>query len=197
MPRCYAWLPIVGETGNSRRQHGIGSTLPPARPPTPPRRISRAIWSAIDRTAPLPRRRQTKTGENYFDESGEYLSDAPRPLPKLEMARRNQAGHHELQAPIGQIGQALYAGIGYGRVWGPQPVALVGTQLAGAVIGVKGTVLNAGSRSISLQYRRRAKGGTFVVNTEMQSSGAREPRSAAQRRHQPIDHRAQYGCWRM
>lgn len=27
MPRCYAWLPIVGETGNSRRQHGIGSTL--------------------------------------------------------------------------------------------------------------------------------------------------------------------------
>ncbi|KUZ65274.1 plasmid replication initiator TrfA [Burkholderia ubonensis] len=27
MPRCYAWLPIVGETGNSHRQHGIGSTL--------------------------------------------------------------------------------------------------------------------------------------------------------------------------
>nr|WP_244361698.1 hypothetical protein [Burkholderia pseudomallei] len=54
------------------------------------------------------------------------------------MARRNQAGHHELQAPIGQTGQVLYAGIGYGRVWGPQPVALVGTQLAGAVIGVKG-----------------------------------------------------------
>ncbi|MBH9659219.1 hypothetical protein JAO05_29440, partial [Burkholderia pseudomallei] len=24
---CYAWLPIVGEAGNSRRQHGIGSTL--------------------------------------------------------------------------------------------------------------------------------------------------------------------------
>lgn len=27
MPRCYAWLPIVGETGNLRRQYGIGSTL--------------------------------------------------------------------------------------------------------------------------------------------------------------------------
>ena len=34
----------------------------------------------------------------------------------------------------------MYAGIDYGRVWGPQPVALVGTQLAGAVIGVKGSV---------------------------------------------------------
>ncbi len=119
--------------------------------------------------------------------------------PSLKWPDPKKSGRspRKLQAPIGQIGQALYAGIGYGRVWGPQPVALVGTQLAGAVIGVKGTVLNAGSRSISLQYRRRAKGGTFVVNTEMQSSGAREPRSAAQRRHQPIDHRAQYGCWRM
>lgn len=46
----------------------------------------------------------------------------------------------ELQAPIGQTGQALCAGLDYGRVWGPQPVALVGTQLAGAVIGVKGSV---------------------------------------------------------
>ena len=47
---------------------------------------------------------------------------------------------NELQAPIGQTGQAIYAGLDYGRVWGPQPVALVGTQLAGAVIGVKGSV---------------------------------------------------------
>jgi hemolysin activation/secretion protein len=47
---------------------------------------------------------------------------------------------NELQAPIGQTRQAVYAGIDYGRVWGPQPVALVGTQLAGAVIGVKGSV---------------------------------------------------------
>ncbi|MEB5488695.1 recombinase family protein, partial [Burkholderia pseudomallei] len=30
--RCYAWLPIVGEAGNSRRQHGIGSTLTDQRP---------------------------------------------------------------------------------------------------------------------------------------------------------------------
>ncbi|MBY4829253.1 ShlB/FhaC/HecB family hemolysin secretion/activation protein [Burkholderia dolosa] len=47
---------------------------------------------------------------------------------------------NELQAPIGQTGQAVYAGLDYGHVWGPQPVALVGTQLAGAVIGVKGSL---------------------------------------------------------
>ncbi|HDR9255484.1 TPA: ShlB/FhaC/HecB family hemolysin secretion/activation protein [Burkholderia vietnamiensis] len=47
---------------------------------------------------------------------------------------------NELQMPIGQTGQAIYAGLDYGRVWGPQPIALVGTQLAGAVIGVKGSI---------------------------------------------------------
>ncbi|KVL30737.1 ShlB/FhaC/HecB family hemolysin secretion/activation protein [Burkholderia sp. MSMB1835] len=55
-------------------------------------------------------------------------------------AARGFYWRNELQAPIGQTGQAVYAGIDYGRVWGPQPVALVGTQLAGAVIGVKGSV---------------------------------------------------------
>lgn len=47
----------------------------------------------------------------------------------------------ELQAPIGQTGMAVYAGLDYGRVRGSQPVALVGTQLAGGVIGVKGSVM--------------------------------------------------------
>ncbi|PRH16871.1 ShlB/FhaC/HecB family hemolysin secretion/activation protein, partial [Burkholderia multivorans] len=55
-------------------------------------------------------------------------------------AARGFYWRNELQAPIGQTGQAVYTGIDYGRVWGPQPVALVGTQLAGAVIGVKGSV---------------------------------------------------------
>ncbi|KWN16944.1 hypothetical protein WT83_13855 [Burkholderia territorii] len=55
-------------------------------------------------------------------------------------AARGFYWRNELQAPIGQTGQAVYAGIDYGRVWGPQPVALVGTQLAGAVIGVKGSI---------------------------------------------------------
>ncbi|KWI86040.1 hypothetical protein WM11_30730 [Burkholderia ubonensis] len=55
-------------------------------------------------------------------------------------AARGFYWRNELQAPIDQTGQAVYAGIDYGRVWGPQPVALVGTQLAGAVIGVKGSV---------------------------------------------------------
>ncbi|KML48634.1 membrane protein [Burkholderia cepacia] len=55
-------------------------------------------------------------------------------------AARGLYWRNELQMPIGQTGQAVYAGLDYGRVWGPQPVVLVGTQLAGAVIGVKGSV---------------------------------------------------------
>jgi len=47
---------------------------------------------------------------------------------------------NELQAPLGSTGQALYAGLDYGRVYGPATAALVGTQLAGAVIGVRGGV---------------------------------------------------------
>ncbi|MEW6343975.1 MAG: ShlB/FhaC/HecB family hemolysin secretion/activation protein [Paraburkholderia sp.] len=45
---------------------------------------------------------------------------------------------NELQWPIGQTGQALYAGIDYGCVFGPNTTYLAGTQLAGAVIGVRG-----------------------------------------------------------
>ncbi|MGR8023364.1 ShlB/FhaC/HecB family hemolysin secretion/activation protein [Burkholderia cenocepacia] len=56
---------------------------------------------------------------------------------------------NELQMPIGQTGQAVYTGLDYGRVWGAQPIALVGTQLAGAVIGVKGSV---GTRFGSYAY---------------------------------------------
>ncbi|EDT42090.1 Polypeptide-transport-associated domain protein ShlB-type [Burkholderia ambifaria MEX-5] len=55
-------------------------------------------------------------------------------------AARGFYWRNELQMPIGQTGQAIYAGLDYGRVCGPQPVALVGTQLAGAVVGVKGSV---------------------------------------------------------
>jgi len=45
---------------------------------------------------------------------------------------------NELQALLGATGQSLYAGIDYGHVWGPSAAFLVGTQLAGAVIGVRG-----------------------------------------------------------
>ncbi|MCA8373058.1 ShlB/FhaC/HecB family hemolysin secretion/activation protein [Burkholderia multivorans] len=55
-------------------------------------------------------------------------------------ASRGFYWRNELQAPIGQTGMAIYGGLDYGRVWGPQPVVLVGTQLAGAVIGMKGSV---------------------------------------------------------
>ncbi|MFJ4294422.1 ShlB/FhaC/HecB family hemolysin secretion/activation protein [Cupriavidus sp. NPDC089707] len=45
---------------------------------------------------------------------------------------------NELQAPIAATGQAVYAGVDYGRVFGPSTVVLVGKQLAGAVIGLRG-----------------------------------------------------------
>jgi hemolysin activation/secretion protein len=42
--------------------------------------------------------------------------------------------------PLGQTGQTLYTGIDYGRVFGPNTAFLAGTQLAGAVIGLRGNV---------------------------------------------------------
>ncbi|MBN3757654.1 ShlB/FhaC/HecB family hemolysin secretion/activation protein [Paraburkholderia sp. Tr-20389] len=47
---------------------------------------------------------------------------------------------NELQWPIFQTGQTLYAGIDYGRVFGPNTAILAGTQLAGAVIGIRGGI---------------------------------------------------------
>lgn len=47
---------------------------------------------------------------------------------------------NELQAPLGASGQAAYIGLDYGRVYGPSTIAQVGTQLAGAAIGVRGGV---------------------------------------------------------
>ncbi|MFL6641965.1 MAG: ShlB/FhaC/HecB family hemolysin secretion/activation protein [Paraburkholderia graminis] len=47
---------------------------------------------------------------------------------------------NELQMPLGQTGQTLYTGIDYGHVFGPNTAFLAGTQLAGAVIGLRGSV---------------------------------------------------------
>nr|WP_236078487.1 ShlB/FhaC/HecB family hemolysin secretion/activation protein [Paraburkholderia domus] len=55
-------------------------------------------------------------------------------------AERGFYWRNELQVPIGQTGQSVYAGIDYGHVFGPNTASLAGTQLAGAVIGVRGNV---------------------------------------------------------
>ncbi|WP_321900832.1 ShlB/FhaC/HecB family hemolysin secretion/activation protein [Paraburkholderia tropica] len=55
-------------------------------------------------------------------------------------AERGFYWRNELQYPIGSTGQAFYAGLDYGHVWGPSAQYLVGTQLAGAVVGLKGAV---------------------------------------------------------
>ncbi|MFL9872954.1 ShlB/FhaC/HecB family hemolysin secretion/activation protein [Paraburkholderia megapolitana] len=55
-------------------------------------------------------------------------------------AERGFYWRNELQLPIGQTGQSVYAGIDYGHVFGPSTAFLAGTQLAGAVIGVRGAL---------------------------------------------------------
>ncbi|MEX3691905.1 ShlB/FhaC/HecB family hemolysin secretion/activation protein [Paraburkholderia sp. BR14263] len=57
---------------------------------------------------------------------------------KMLAAERGFYWRNELQLPLGQTGQTLYAGIDYGHVFGPGTAAIVGTQLAGAVIGIRG-----------------------------------------------------------
>ncbi|NUX99991.1 ShlB/FhaC/HecB family hemolysin secretion/activation protein [Paraburkholderia youngii] len=47
---------------------------------------------------------------------------------------------NELQYPLGQTGQVLYGGFDYGHLWGPSAANLAGTQLAGAAIGMKGSM---------------------------------------------------------
>lgn len=47
---------------------------------------------------------------------------------------------NELQLPLGQSGQSLYAGLDYGRLWGPSAPFLAGTQLAGAAVGLRGSI---------------------------------------------------------
>jgi hemolysin activation/secretion protein len=47
---------------------------------------------------------------------------------------------NELQWPVFQTGHTLYVGIDYGHVFGPNTAFLAGTQLAGAVIGVRGGI---------------------------------------------------------
>jgi hemolysin activation/secretion protein len=49
---------------------------------------------------------------------------------------------NDLAAPLGQSGQEVYAGLDYGRVAGRSSADLVGTQLAGAVLGVRGRFKN-------------------------------------------------------
>ncbi|WKZ85397.1 ShlB/FhaC/HecB family hemolysin secretion/activation protein [Ralstonia pickettii] len=45
---------------------------------------------------------------------------------------------NELQAPIGNTGLSVYGGVDYGHVYGPSTVNIIGRQLAGAVIGLRG-----------------------------------------------------------
>ncbi|MGF6640591.1 ShlB/FhaC/HecB family hemolysin secretion/activation protein [Paraburkholderia sp. MM6662-R1] len=64
-------------------------------------------------------------------------------------AERGFFWRNELQLSVGSTGQSLYAGIDYGQVFGPNAAYLAGTQLAGAVIGVRGS---ASAKAGALAY---------------------------------------------
>ena len=45
---------------------------------------------------------------------------------------------NDLEVPVGNSGQVVYVGLDYGHVYGPSVAALLGKQLAGAVVGIRG-----------------------------------------------------------
>lgn len=54
------------------------------------------------------------------------------------VAERGWLVRNELDVPLGQSGQQLYAGLDHGEVAGPSSAALVGRRLTGAVLGLRG-----------------------------------------------------------
>jgi hemolysin activation/secretion protein len=56
---------------------------------------------------------------------------------------------NEVQMPLSHSRQSIYAGLDYGRVYGSNVQTLIGKQLAGAVIGIRG---NTGKRFGLLSY---------------------------------------------
>lgn len=58
----------------------------------------------------------------------------------LLAAERGFYWRNELQLPIGQTRHSFYAGVDYGQVFGPSTAFLAGTQLAGVVIGLRGSM---------------------------------------------------------
>jgi hemolysin activation/secretion protein len=55
-------------------------------------------------------------------------------------AERGFYWRNELQMPIARTGHSLYTGVDYGRVFGPNTAYLAGTQLVGAVVGIRGGI---------------------------------------------------------
>jgi hemolysin activation/secretion protein len=53
-------------------------------------------------------------------------------------AERGWSVRNDLSAALGRTGQALFVGVDYGEVDGPSAPTLVGTHLAGAVLGLRG-----------------------------------------------------------
>jgi hemolysin activation/secretion protein len=54
------------------------------------------------------------------------------------LAARGWLLRNDISAPLGDSGQQLFVGLDYGAVSGPETQYLAGTQLAGAVIGMRG-----------------------------------------------------------
>ncbi|WP_035966015.1 ShlB/FhaC/HecB family hemolysin secretion/activation protein [Caballeronia grimmiae] len=146
---------------------GLGATLDPASPPddgviapTPATKPSgptyRFRMAVFDANLSVPFAVASQALRYVTTFHGQYTNDTLFYVDDLTIGSRytvrgfdgeqmlaGEKGFYwrnELQAPIGKTGQSLYAGIDYGRVFGPNTAFLAGTQLVGAVVGVRGGI---------------------------------------------------------
>lgn len=62
-------------------------------------------------------------------------------------AERGFYWRNDIAMPLGRSGHAVYAGVDYGQLYGPNSTYLRGTRLAGAVLGIRGVAGSHGSAS--------------------------------------------------
>jgi hemolysin activation/secretion protein len=88
------------------------------------------LWRMQSNRTPLTPQDRFAIGGRYtvrgFDGENTLSSD------------RGWFGRNDLGVPLGESGQELYAGLDYGQVGGRSSAALLGTHLAGAVLGLRG-----------------------------------------------------------
>ncbi|MEJ0004110.1 MAG: ShlB/FhaC/HecB family hemolysin secretion/activation protein [Pararobbsia sp.] len=77
-------------------------------------------------------------------------------------AERGFYWRNDLAMPIGHRGHSVYVGVDYGQVAGPNARRLLGTRLAGAVVGVRGVAGSRGgaSRAAAALPARASRDGT-------------------------------------
>ena len=141
--------------GTLAYRQGIGGLG--AMPDTPPGGPTyRFHMTTLDANLSVPFAVRGKTLRYVTTLHGQFTSDELNAIDDLSIGSRYTVRgfsgetmlaaekgfywRNELQYPLGQTGQILYGGIDYGHLWGSSTAYLAGTQLAGAVVGFKGSL---------------------------------------------------------